>query len=674
MNPMRYRKTSRQGESEREGRISPLLLLTLLLIGGILVGCQDSVEPADELSVPVAVTVQVENQDGTGIPGANVRLNRIGEFGQSARTLASGSVRYEDIVVPITGELYEVTVDLPPPVERAYIGARRILPTFREDLELTGRTFRDTVFLPCRDLNILYRVQSRADFPCNSSRNDRFEIDFCLEDRTSDTLCTPLFTHTCPGTISFSLPDPGIGGLRMVGLDGNGQTLGSNFSIPPNTPFSICAIYTASGPQNIPSRQIGVTGTGAGTLQDEIEISLLVDSCVDCDCPEEIDPILVEDSACVGLASVTDIDLSDIVNTGDEECVWTFEVEQGFTSSDLRVERAPTPIAGGSEGEEMSIRYTPSVAGPIQDSIIFVIYKGSGGSRAICGEKLVIRFEGLGGSFGCKIDTLRSTLFRNGVIDSMLTCVNIPLSRTLVIANTGPCPLDLRGLISSLSGDNTFSVSPTDLVVGPNDSEEFTITFFPKNTDVWPGGRGNSPGKTRFRAELRLDGDCGIQTYQLNGIADTLCRGSRVQIMHQWGSNNDQWYEGVIINEENNSIQYENDNVARGNNITGQRDLWIESIDVPSARARVCTDNASWRVVGNRQPTVAGQTACDIANFYLSQCGSGGSPGCLDVDLWDVIVFTLPSGQCGVLWITNIANDAPTLGTPAVTVQLCYPL
>ena len=666
-----------QGGPGFGGRLPLFLLLLGSVLGTAITGCQDAVEPSDDLSVPVAVTVQVENQDGTGIAGANVRLSRIGEFGQSARTVANGSVRYENIQVPLVGETYEVTIDLPPPAERAYINARRILPGFRENLELTGTTIRDTVFLPCRDVNVLYRVRSRADFICNSTRSNRFEIDFCLEDRTLDTLCTPELLHTCPGDIDFNLPDPGIAGLSLVGFDGAGNSLGTSFSIPPNTPFAICAIFTATGPQSLPSQQVAVTGTGAGTLQQRIEIGLLVDSCIDCDCPEEIDPIDVRDSACVGVASVTDIDLSDIVNTGDEECVWRFEVESGFTSPALQVVRAPEPVAGGSQGDEMSIRFAPTTPGTVVDSIVFAVYRGQGESVITggsgCGERLVVRFNGLAGTFGCRIDTAASTLFRNGLLDPMLTCVGIPTTRTLVIKNDGPCPLDLSGLVTNLSGANVFSLSPSNLSVGPNDSGTFRVTFLPTNGTVWPGGRGNGPGRTGYQGELRIQGDCGLQTYLLNGTADTLCRGSRVQIMHQWGSNNGQWYEGIIINEQNNSIQYENDNVAQGGNITGNRDLWIESINIPGTSARICTDNASWQVVGNRQPTVAGQTACDIANFYLSQCGSG-SPGCLDVDLWDVIVFTLPGGQCGILWITNIANDAPTLGTPAVTVQLCYPL
>lgn len=622
------------------------------------------------------MTVTVENQDGTGIRDASVRLNPIGGFSSARRTAADGTVRYEDLTIPIVGETYEVVIDVPRDPDLSYIDARRVAPTHREGVGFTGDVIRDTIFLPCRDVRVTYRVQGATSFPCGSSRDDRFEIDFCLEDRTSDTLCTPQYTHSCPGPIDFSLPDPGIPGLDMVGLDAGGASLGSNFTVNPGVPFSICAIYTAGGPAAVAGRQITVTGTGSGTLVDRITIGVLVDSCVSCDCPPPIDPIVLRDTACVGISVDSEVDLSDIINTGDEECVWSFEVETPFTSTDLSVVQAPAPIPGGEAGEEdgMVIRFRPTVQGSVRDSVVFTIYRGQGGARALCGEKLVVRFEGFAGASGCRIDTAASTLFQGGNSPApMTTCVGIPLRRSLVIRNTGLCPIDVGALLDNLTTSGAFEVSPSSRQIEPNDSGTFTITFNPTPSMVWPGGRGNGPGRINFQGVLRLSGDCGTSTYNLTGIADTLCRGSRVQILHEWGANNDQWYEGIVI-QENNVLQYVNDNVSRGGNITGQRDLWIESIDIAGLQARICTDNSQWSVVDNRQPAVAGQTACDIATNYIGQCNSVGGSGCLDVDLWDVIVFRHSSGQCGIIWITNIADDAPVRGTPSVTAQLCYPL
>ena len=663
--------------TEKKGRSSLLLFFILNSLFSILFSaCQDAVEPGDEVGVEVGVTVTVENQDGTGIRDASVRLNPIGGFSSARRTAADGTVRYEDLTIPIVGETYEVVIDVPRDPDLSYIDARRVAPTHREGVGFTGDVIRDTIFLPCRDVRVTYRVQGATSFPCGSSRDDRFEIDFCLEDRTSDTLCTPQYTHSCPGPIDFSLPDPGIPGLDMVGLDAGGASLGSNFTVNPGVPFSICAIYTAGGPAAVAGRQITVTGTGSGTLVDRITIGVLVDSCVSCDCPPPIDPIVLRDTACVGISVDSEVDLSDIINTGDEECVWSFEVETPFTSTDLSVVQAPAPIPGGEAGEEdgMVIRFRPTVQGSVRDSVVFTIYRGQGGARALCGEKLVVRFEGFAGASGCRIDTAASTLFQGGNSPApMTTCVGIPLRRSLVIRNTGLCPIDVGALLDNLTTSGAFEVSPSSRQIEPNDSGTFTITFNPTPSMVWPGGRGNGPGRINFQGVLRLSGDCGTSTYNLTGIADTLCRGSRVQILHEWGANNDQWYEGIVI-QENNVLQYVNDNVSRGGNITGQRDLWIESIDIAGLQARICTDNSQWSVVDNRQPAVAGQTACDIATNYIGQCNSVGGSGCLDVDLWDVIVFRHSSGQCGIIWITNIADDAPVRGTPSVTAQLCYPL
>jgi hypothetical protein len=301
------------------------------------------------------------------------------------------------------------------------------------------------------------------------------------------------------------------------------------------------------------------------------------------------------------------------------------------------------------------------------------IYRNSGGVRAVCGQAVTVRFTGTAGTFGCRVDSVRSTIFRGTAVQPFFICVDFNDPKTLVVANNGPCPLDVESIINNLTASGVFRVSPSSGIIEPDDTLTFTITFNPTRDDVWPSGRGNGPGRVTFDGELLLGGDCTNLRIPLRGTADTLCRGSRVQIMHQWGANGGQWFEGIIINEQNNSIQYVNDNVAQGNTITGERDLWIESVNLATGRAVVGSDLARWQVVDNRLPSVAGETACDIANSYLGQCGAG-STGTLTVQLWDVIVFTLPTGQCGIIWVTNIANDAPTLGTPSVTTQICYPL
>src|SRR5690606_18956071 len=134
--------------------------------------------------------------------------------------------------------------------------------------------------------------------------------------------------------------------------------------------------------------------------------------------------------------------------------------------------------------------------GSLEDSVVFAIYRGEGGARALCGEKLVVRFDGFAGASGCRIDTAVSTLFQGGTTPAtMTTCVGIPLSRSLVIRNTGLCPLNLSALVDNLTASGAFRVSPSTLEVPPNDSATFSITFEPTPGMVWPNGRGNGPGR-----------------------------------------------------------------------------------------------------------------------------------------------------------------------------------
>jgi hypothetical protein len=679
-------------DSRSTGRLGTLLSVVLAAMLVLLaVGCQDPVEP-DAVTSPISVTIQLAGENGAPINGADVEFGKPGNLNAIGAT-TGGQVKLSDFPVRIQGDTFIVRITPPPPPSNAtYVAARRVTPSSLVKLNTSPIT--DTLFVGCQDIRIAYRISdSIPPVPCNGSRSDTLAFTFCLEDRTSDTLCTSLLSHACAGqTLSFTLPSSGVAGLTLEARDSRNVLLGNPFTRTTGESFKICAVYETTTPTTVDVPPITIVGTSptGGSFTEQMSISIAVANCTTCRCPQEdlrVDRTAI-DTVCIDNPESISLDLGSIVNSGDPECVWEFERLNGFTSPDIRIDRDPSSLSGGGNRlGAMQIRFAPTRRALYTDSAIYQlrIRNTRTGEVSQC-KRLIVIFRGYGGQGVCNIDMAGSSFFRFNATtnryeaDTLFQCVSTSgEAKSLCIQNTGECDLTIDASI--LIDPNLFSVSPSRLVIPRGKRQCFSLSFLPDLNDVYPIGR-NNPPRLDFSDSLRLTG-CTPQSFPLIGRARPTCAKPSNFIAPQYGqkdSSGTTWQIVIGINNDNS--------LSVGPNPSGSTDsvaVFVQSITTggppPNGAvtgARLSTGKvgtscyAQFKLVDNRNPLP--QPICALFNIYSGNIPVDATWVCdVDIKLGDILLFER-NGFYGIMWVKKLSyREQNNVSIPQVEIDVCYP-
>ncbi|MEM4261265.1 MAG: hypothetical protein QXG00_08530, partial [Candidatus Woesearchaeota archaeon] len=343
-------------------------------------------------------------------------------------------------------------------------------------------------------------------------------------------------------------------------------------------------------------------------------------------------------------------------------------------SSILQIINGPTTLIGGGKAlPPMTVRVSPRQRGLITDSVVYSVKIRSDDSVKDCGL-LNIKLSVYAGEGICKIDSNaldNSLITTNNQIDQ---CVGLDLNtKRLLIRNIGECPLNISGSINN----SIFYIEPINQSLNPQEVKTFTIHFVPSSRNVWPNGRGNSPGITRFNAVLSI---CGFDI-PVVGIVDTNCYHPNYDCFKQYDINN-QWRQAVVFNRKTNEI-------TKGNPVySPNRDLFFLSINVVNG---TCVLESDWASFGRPPAPLNSRTRasvtdnpCNWVSDYTPLIFNSGSiawqsKSISGVRINDVILFSIqyvdkPDPFYGIIWINDIKYDTQVNGLPIVCYDLCFPL
>lgn len=674
--------------ASRHSRNGVLNLLTFLILV-VCFGCQQATEPTDlVVGNGFEVTVRVQDQSGQSLSGVRVQWALLGTAKQLDFTTMSSA-----------GNDGEFSATLPVPVanDSALVLIRTDIPTGTAGLEFKGNQtngdFRLDTIRVCRNATIDITLSRRVTITrCGTLSCSPVNLLCEFPDITSDSSCTTEYVNSTNETLTLSQVSGAIP-FVTTRIKVNGVIVAQPASVPNGARFQICYYFTPNANAALSRDQYTVnivasSPTNPSCLTCSFTLTTETRKKEDCDCPPTLKPIdFPADTTrpvevCIGNDSTVDIPVGFTNDNRAAGCDIEFTLVSPGTSQEFEVISANNSlpssvrISPGSSFGKLSVRFSPTQNIPYRFDIRYSMRViQSNGTVKQCPNELVVRFRGSAGVPSCRIDTLTSSIFLSPakrVLDTLKNCVDVDLgqnARTLRVINTGKCDVT----ITAAFGSSVFSVSPSSELVGAGDTAIFTLKFLPKATDVWSGGRGNTPGKINFNSQLTIGG-CVTQLYTIQGLADTACNYSLYQCMHKWSETLGKWFEVIQMDRTNNIITYKN-NPA----ITSDRDIFIDNINVGALTTILNSDFAHWKVVDNHPSTFAGETACSFGGKYITSCDAAAPTGALPVRLWDVISFTLnyTDGRefCGIIWIVDIRNDTQSgAGVPTVCMQICYPL
>lgn len=220
--------------------IVPLLYLAFGVLSPF--GCQEPIQPV-ALTVPVTVTVQVEDGNGSPVPNALVEFapQIEGLNGQIQTTGSRGIYRIVDLEVPVAGEEYVFRVTAPP-----------------GDQELAGQSETRIVRLPCRDTLLTFVFVRTLRIQCGQlSASESMSLSACIDSADNGSLS---FTNTTGLPLTVTYLDPGISDVDVVFRAGPGST-------PQNSPFSLAQNESFTLDASFAPRSNGAGGSGSFVIE-----------------------------------------------------------------------------------------------------------------------------------------------------------------------------------------------------------------------------------------------------------------------------------------------------------------------------------------------------------------------------------------------------------------------
>lgn len=247
--------------AETKGSLLPLLYLLLGFLSPF--GCQEPVQPT-ALTVPVTVTILVEEGNGEPVPDAIVEFAPAiqGLSGQLQATNSRGIYRIVDLEVPVTGEDYLFRVTGP-----------------AGDPELGGLRESRTVRLPCRDTLLHFVFVRTIDITCGQiAGNEIIALSTCIDSTDEGTIS---FTNTTGVPLTITVTDPGIRGVS-VQAERDDIAQNSPFDLTVNQSFDLSTLFAPRAEGEGGSGVIVIEGrapNGVLCYRTQIALSALLRPC-----------------------------------------------------------------------------------------------------------------------------------------------------------------------------------------------------------------------------------------------------------------------------------------------------------------------------------------------------------------------------------------------------------
>ncbi len=640
----------------------------LWLVFGLLLclmgGCQEATEP-ETLSLPVTITLRVEDQSGQPIGRTDVLFTR---GGNAANLTLAGSTGGDGLLLlrnqPVRLEGEDFLFRFIPPVQ------------FSLDPITVG-----PLRIPCSDTTLSIRLSREELIRCNSAYSAALDFLLCLDEQDSEELCTPLLTHNCPNPLEFTLGSllPDALGMTLRAIDETGQELGNVFSRAAGERFQLCLLFQPNAEVEDEGQISFSASDGVGNaISGSIRVTAQSERCDECDCPDSFsvrEPEVNErDSVCVGASERFEVPIR-LSNFSEEGCDYLIELQEDFSGGDVAIlafngrnKFNATLAAGGNTGF-LSVLYTPSSRGEYRDRAVYSVRaRNPEGELLECESTIAVTFIGWGGIPEClMIEDANDTSFVP-TTQRLFQCVNQDdnrLAKRIAFINTGECDLDLS---LALDDGSVFELNPTELNIEPGQTQEVLVKFLPRDENIWPSGRGAAPPLVEFADVLRING-CEPASFDLTGLADTVCSFVTNLCLHRYGEENDTYTEGVRILEDNQLLFV---NQAETSDI----DFYVDAIDVGIPEAAIRSESGLLFKVVDSRSLSPNETLCDLRDRYFDECAGGGFSASLPtVNPNDVIIFKRDN-FCGAMWISKIDLDRADPGNALAQVcfQICYPL
>lgn len=272
VNPEIAMRGKEEGKKERKGknrqhaaRIAASLhrLLPLFLALLLPFACQEPVQP-DALIVPVTVTVQVEDGNGSPIPNAIVEYAPVaaGLNGGLQGTNSRGIYSIADLQVPISGQEYLFRVTAPP-----------------DDPELGGASETRVILLPCRDTLLRFVFVRTREIVCGRiAESESIILSACTDSSDGGELT---FRNTTGVPLTMTVTDPAVPALAVEARRAD-VVQASPFALGVNESFDLTAIFApqanGDGGSGIVTVE-GRDGNGALCYRAQVNVTALLRPC-----------------------------------------------------------------------------------------------------------------------------------------------------------------------------------------------------------------------------------------------------------------------------------------------------------------------------------------------------------------------------------------------------------
>lgn len=686
-----------------------VFLFSLSLLTLVWNSCQEVSSPNTEIQ-SVKIGVQVTDLEGNPLSGITVNykegrsiaLANLGSFGIG--TTPSGVPPVLGIItstfnLPISGKFYTFSLGVP--------ASYKLLPT--------ANLYYSSVFFPCHDSLIVFKLPVVIDVPCNQTLNPIVmkTLMLCQNEKQFDTVCTNSFSINCTTDNEITVPNLStIPGAKIIIHKSNGKDVTSPFILSPGQGFSVCMAYDngkSSQPFKTETISIKAKPVG-GTQYNLVDVTFSAESkCQDCVCPTTdfiVDfPFKGEQLLCIHDTSTFTIDLKGITNT-NKNCLMRFVPEKGLNSSQISIlsfNDNSLELEPNGTLSSLKVRANSSTFSKINEELVYgiILVNKSDLSETVCTTKLRIRLnfntEGATCGFDTKSDVFVQPFTSDQNTQTFYSGIDIQFTpnktnvKTVTVRNLSTtCPLNvtniyfediLTGVVKTSPFRSSFVKIPpvpfVPFVIPASSSQIIDIEFFPTVEDVFPSnGKRTNPRIDNFKQNIVIttsSPNCNLAKVPLNG--EIISTGIISPCMGDWDI--DQGKNGIFVNPDG-SINQRSD---------ARKDfaMFFDKVDAVAGTARLNkgfpNGNTSLKYVdfydaGTFSFTSTAQTACDLAKNVSGNCDAV-NPLLDNIPVAPGRMFLVKysyggSEFCAVLCITDIKLLSTQFGgVPSVCYTIC---
>jgi hypothetical protein len=675
----------------RKTNVSFVVALLVFAFWGV--SCQNPFEPTT-ITVKAPTTINVEDQSNNLVSdaGLSVRWKILGGVDSSWHTMppqniavASG-VFGEVLPLPVTDDTSHVVFQINAP------------------LGYTPITQSDTEVGYCGSKVFTYHITAGPITltVCNPTAiPSNVSLVAKEPSKPNDLASTRTFINNL-GPLTFSwtsvpvLPGPGLPKLEIYySVDNAASTpmpaslmIGAASSYSFQYHFSTNPLTAQQARQQYVATLLGRDAGGNTCIKHVDTVRIEIQVPTPCDCPTGDFNDSGSVATCKGVTVQDTVSIKTIRNT-NTSCKLVFKLASSSIVDD-DVSLSPdlnglSVLPGNAVPGKVVLTLSSNTAKTYDVHYDYSVEReDSAGNRTRCDSVLRIWFHAIVGTPSCQIDQSSGLLH-----DTLKQVINSDSNtgvRSLCINNPSPCPLKITSAVLGGADPGPFHIaSGIPLSIPANGSGCVTVSFNPKETDVWPSGRGVGIIPINlFHATLSVRTSAGCDTViPVVGLLEPATDNPNCFL--QWGTNDT--YTGIVLGDSGTISISPNKSSPNGFSI------YVSSVTgTGTPTATFASGNKAgvpyvqFSKIANGITVSSPNTICDESSTYTGQCGTTNATtsSTIVVNVGDVILFeysnTSVSGflvkECGLMFIEGIlrTNQTDPTAPYKVCFQLCFPI